>query len=127
MPLPPNSNRVIYGYSLQNNRYWDCDVDPIPNKKNSNKENGLSFNKDNTPLSFRILITYSFDDDFDNKKTFESSAFLKHFSNWHVDKFFNEENYRQCEDDRYEEYRKVLIDHSPLMYYVKYRRPVSGH
>ena len=127
LPLPPNSNRVIYGYSLQNNRYWDCDVDPIPNKKNSNKENGLSFNKDNTPLSFRILITYSFDDDFDNKKTFESSAFLKHFSNWHVDKFFNEENYRQCEDDRYEEYRKVLIDHSPLMYYVKYRRPVSGH
>jgi len=127
LPLPPNSNRVIYGYSLQNNRYWDCDVNPTPNKKNSNRENGLSFNKDNTPLSFRILITYSFDDDFDNKKTFESSAFLKHFSNWHADKFFNEGNYRQCEDDTYEEYRKVPIDHSPLMYYVKYRRPLGGH
>ena len=127
LPLPPNSHRVIYGYSLQNNRYWDCDVDPTPKKKNSNKENGLTFNKDNTPLNIRVLITYSFDDKFENKKTFESSAFLKHFSNWHADKFFNGEFYKLCENDLNQEYRKVPVDHTPLGYYVKYLRPVSKY
>jgi hypothetical protein len=127
LALPPNTTRVIYGPDLDVYRHWDCNVNPIPSRKESNRENGVSFTKDNTPLNIGVLITYSYEDDFSDKKTFETSAFLNHFSNWSPNEFIISENYKDCEEDRYELYRKVFIDHSPLMYYIKYPRPYGGH
>ena len=127
LPLPPNTTRVIYGPDLDGNRLWNCNVDPIPSRKKSNRQNGVSFTKDNTPLNVGVLITYSYEDDFSDKKTFETSAFLNHFSNWSPNEFIIAENYKDCEEDRYELYREVFIDHSPLMYYIKYTRPTGAH
>ena len=125
--LPPNSNRVISGYSLQNNRFSDCDVKSTPFRKESNRDNGISFNVDNTPLDFRILLTYSFQDNFNDKKIFESSAFVKHFSNWLSNDFIIYKDFKECENDRYVESKSYFKEYSPLMYYIKYTNPVGKH
>ena len=118
--IPPNSSRAIPGYNLQNARYWDCDVLAKPSNRKSTRENGISFTEDNTPLEFRIFITYSFYENFNEKNTFESSAFLKYFSNWNSTQFIEEKSYKECEKNNWYKIRNEAVISSPLMYYIKY-------
>jgi len=120
--IPSNSYKKIFGYSLQNFRFYDCDVKGFPSNKNSNLENGISFNKENTPLEFRIFITYSFDEDFTDKKIYEATAYLSRFSNWSSAKFMKEEKYMECEGNAFFNYRNTTDLYSPLRYYKRYNK-----
>tara|TARA_B100000902_G_scaffold396502_1_gene457676 strand:+ start:1298 stop:2143 length:846 start_codon:yes stop_codon:yes gene_type:complete len=123
LPIPSKSIRRINGYNLQTLKYFDCNVNESPNKKNSNRTNGISFNDKNTPLDIKILITYSFNEDFNDKKTIESSAYVKHYSNWASNEFIISKMYKDCEKDRYYKYKDVFNEYSPFMYYIRYPRP----
>ena len=120
--IPSNSYKNIPGYSLQNFRFYDCDVRAYPSKKKSNLENGISFNKENTPLEFRIFITYSFDEDFTDKKVYEATGYISRFSNWNRKKFMKEEKYYECEGDNYLQFRNTTDLYSPLRYYKRYNK-----
>ena len=122
LPIPPNSYRKINGYTIQYNRLRDCNVDIKPSKKKSNKENGVVYDKEDTPMNLNILITYAFEEDFKNKKSFEISTFIKHFSNWHEDAFIVSEKYKECEDDIFKKNRDIYVNYSPLMWFHKYRK-----
>ena len=119
--LHPQSYRDIDGVYLQGNRFKDCDVlDRVSNKK-SNIENGISYTKENSPLNVRIIITYSFDENFEDKKTYEVDAYVKRFSNWSKAEFIQNIEYKECEDDRDFKYRNVTEWYSPMRYYKRYK------
>ena len=83
----------------------------------------MSFTKENSPLKVRILIVYSFDENFNDKKTYELDAYVKRFSNWNTNEFTREERYKRCEDDNYYKFRNVTETYSPMRYYIKYNLP----
>jgi hypothetical protein len=118
--LHPQSYRNIDGIYLQDSRFWDCDVLAKQTDKTSNIENGLSYTKENSPLNVRIIITYSFDVNFENKKTYKLDTYVNRFSNWSENSFFTEEKYRECERVYYK-YRNVTEWYSPMNYYKKYK------
>jgi len=118
--IPPKSKRVIPGYILHGYRFWDCDIDPTPNRKKSREGNGLNFSKEDSPLKFRFYITYSFDEDFKSKNVFESSAYVKSISNWAKSAFLIEKSYKQCKDDTWPKNRTIAPNHSPMNFYIKY-------
>jgi hypothetical protein len=119
--LHPQSYRNIVGIYLQGSRFRDCDVLAKVSNKKSNIENGISYTKENSPLNVRIIITYSFDENFEDKKTYEVDAYVNRFSNWSEKKFITEEAYKVCEDDRLYEYRNVTEWYSPMRYYKRYK------
>jgi len=118
--LHPQSYRNIDGIYLRGSRFWDCDVLARVSDKKSNIDNGISYTKENTPLTLRIIITYSFDENFDDKKTYELDAYVNRFSNWSEKEFIKEEKYKKCENDRYYQYRNITELYSPMRYYKKY-------
>jgi|TARA_B110000240_G_scaffold175431_1_gene202643 hypothetical protein len=118
--LHPQSFRNIDGIYLRGSRFWDCDVLARVSNKKSNIDNGISYTKENTPLNLRIIITYSFDENFDDKKTYELDAYVNRFSNWSEKEFIKEEQYKKCEDDKYYQYRNITELYSPMRYYKRY-------
>ena len=118
--LQPQSYRIIDGIYLQSGRFWDCDVVARVSSSQTNIENGISYPKEASPLSIRIIITYSYDENFKDKKTYELDAYVNRFSNWNKNKFIKQKAYKKCESDRYFEYRNVTETYSPMRYYIKY-------
>ena len=92
-------------------------MDEDPSAKNSHIGNGLSYTKENTPLDFRISITYAFSEDFSDKLTYDVTGYVSQFSNWKETVFITEEKYKECEDDNFSKYRNIAPWHSPLRYY----------
>ena len=119
--LHPQSYRNIDGIYLRGSRFWDCDVLARVSNKKSNMANGISYTKENSPLNVRIIITYSFDENFDDKKTYEVDAYVNRFSNWNVGKFITTEKYKVCEDDKSYKIRNVTELYSPMRYYKRYK------
>lgn len=118
--LHPQSYRNIDGVYLQESRFKSCDVLANVTNKKSNIENGISYTKENSPLNIRIIITYSFDESFEDKKIYELDAYINRFSNWTESKFITEEEYKECENDRRGKYRDVTEWYSPMNFYKKY-------
>ena len=119
--LHPQSYRNIDGIYLQGSRFWDCDVSAKVSNKKSNIENGISYTKENSPLNVRIVITYSFVENFENKKTYEVDAYVNRFSNWSDEEFITEEEYKECKGDNFYKYRNVTELYSPMRYYKRYK------
>ena len=119
--LHPQSYRNVDGIYLQGSRFWDCDVSSQVSNKESNIRNGISYTKENSPLKVRIVITYSFDENFEDKKTYEVDAFVNRFSNWKENEFIKKEKYKECEDDHFYEWQNVTELYSPMRYYKKYK------
>lgn len=119
--LHPQSYRNIDGIYLRGSRFWDCDVLARVSNKKSNMANGISYTKENSPLNVRIIITYSFDENFDDKKTYEVDAYVNRFSNWNEGKFITTEKYKVCEDDKSYKIRNVTELYSPMRYYKRYK------
>lgn len=124
--LHPNSYKNISGFNIQDYIFSNCDVDEHPNNSNSNLDNGLSFTSDDSPLKIRLIVTYSFDEDFKNKLKYEADAFVSRFSNWNGKRFIQKELFYQCEEGTqnrgYGTMRYVTDNYSPFRYYKKYNK-----
>jgi hypothetical protein len=119
--LHPQSYRNIDGVYLQGNRFRNCDALDIVSNKKSNIDNGISYTKENTPLNLRIIITYSFDENFEDKKTYELDAYVNRFSNWSSSRFFIEIWDEECGIEvGYPQ--KVTEWYSPMRYYNSYKK-----
>ena len=119
--LPPSSSRYIYGPDLQSYVTKDCDLDEYPSKKKSNFENGLSYTNENSPLKFRVFITYAFDEQFSDKKTYSITGYVNRISNWHPSAFITNQNYKECDKEMYKT-KEVVVWSSPSRYYISYIR-----
>jgi len=115
--LSPNSSRDIYGPDLQSYVFSDCDMVEYPSKKKSDLDNGFSYTNENSPLKFRIFITYGFNEQFSDKKTYSITGYVNRISNWHSDAFITYKKYEECDKVKW---GSVVEWRSPSRYYVRY-------
>lgn len=116
--IPPNSARIIYGLRLQDFIFSHDNVDEVPTKRKSNLENGISFNKEDSPLKFSVFITYDFDENFKTRKTFSADAYVSRFSNWSPSSFIKSNNAYKGEQNY--KNRDVSEFYSSFRYFKKY-------
>ena len=119
--LPPNSSRNIYGPDLQSYVVSDCDLAEYPSIKKSALENGVSYTNENSPLKFRVFITYAFNEQFSDKKTYSITGHVNRISSWNPSAFITNEKYKECDKGMYKN-RSVIEWRSPSRYYVSYRK-----
>jgi hypothetical protein len=93
--LAPNSYRSMYSPNLQSTVFSDCDLEKYPTVKESNSKNGFSYTLDNTPLEFRIFVTYALDENFSDKKTFLVTGYVNKVSNWNTGAFISKKKYKE--------------------------------
>ena len=122
LAIHPSTSRKIHGINLQSGIFRDCDIDNKVSSKKSNIENGLTFDKNDTPLKVKIIVRYSKDENFNDIKTYELETYVFRFSNWNSKAFVKQEKFIECDDDiSYYSYKNVTEWYSPMRYYVKYR------
>ena len=119
--LPPTSSRYIYGPDLQSYVTKDCDLVEYPSIKKSVLDNGFSYTNENTPLEFRVFITYAFNEQFADKKTYSITGYVNRISNWHPSAFKTTEKYKECDKGMYKT-RSVVEWRSPSRYYISYKK-----
>ena len=119
--LPPNSSRDIYGPALQSYVFADCDLVEYPSIKKSTLDNGFSYTNENSPLNFRVFITYAFNENFSDKKTYSITGYVNRVSNWNASAFITDERYKECDKGRYQT-KEVIKWRSPSRYYVSYKK-----
>jgi hypothetical protein len=117
--LAPNSSRDIYGPDLQSYVFSDCDLVKYPTKKESALNNGFSYTKEDSPLKFRVFLTYGFNEQFSDKKTYTITGYVNRISNWHTNSFFTDQKYKDCDKGIYKS-RSITEWYSPSRYYVTY-------
>ena len=111
--IPPQTRKTITGFSIKNNIYRSCDLLLNPTKKDPNY---LTFTKDNTPLFFGNLITYSLGD---------SKSLIRVNNEFYVSKITNFDNITHYVDDvicgKKQNYRvKVFKESGPDQFYIWY-------
>ncbi len=118
--LPPTSSRYIYGPDLQSYVTKDCDLAEYPSIKKSALGNGFSYTNENSPLKFRVFITYAFNEQFSDKKTYTITGYVNRISNWNPNAFITTEKYKEC-DGMYKT-RSVTELRSPSRYFISYEK-----
>jgi hypothetical protein len=119
--LPANSSRDIYGPDLQSYVISDCDLVEYPSIKKSDLDNGLSYTNENSPLNFRVFITYAFNEQFSDKKTYSITGYINRISNWNPNAFITNQRYKECDKGMYKN-KEVIEWRSPSRYYVSYKK-----
>ena len=119
--LPPSSSRDIYGPGLQSYVVSDCDLVEYPSIKKSTLDNGFSYTNENSPLNFRVFITYAFNEQFSDKKTYSITGYVNRVSNWNPSAFITNEKYKECDKGMYQT-KEVIKWRSPSRYYVSYKK-----
>lgn len=119
--LAPSSSRNIYSPNLQSNVFSACDLVEYPSINKSALDNGFSYTNENTPLKFRVFITYAFNEQFSDKKTYSITGYVNRVSNWNPSAFYTNERYKECDKGMYKN-RAVNEWRSPSRYYVSYEK-----
>lgn len=76
LSIPPKSSKVISGYAISKGLLLDCDLNKYP--ANSAK---LTFNEDNSPLTFANYITYFVGEEQENK-VIENKFYIAEVANY---------------------------------------------
>jgi hypothetical protein len=119
--LPASSSRDIYGPDLQSYVFSDCDLVEYPSIKKSALDNGFSYTNENSPLKFRVFITYAFNEQFSDKKTYSITGYVNRISNWNPSAFITNKKYKECDKGMFKT-KPVIEWSSPSRYYVSYKR-----
>ncbi|HOK37052.1 MAG TPA: hypothetical protein P5538_00360 [Bacteroidales bacterium] len=115
--LPPHSKKIIQGFELQQQPIRDCRLYRFPKKT---EITSIEFDKENSPITFRNRICYSFKEDFTVSKYIEDSFYIKKITNLPSTEFEKQEFMVFCGDST--DYR---VKYYPLMkpnsYYILYK------
>ncbi len=76
LSIPPKSSKVVSGYAISKGLILDCDLNKYP--ANSSK---LTFNEENSPLTFANYITYSVGEQQENK-VIENKFYIAEVANY---------------------------------------------
>ncbi len=74
--IPPKAARLVSLYSIQENLFYDCDLNAYPNKSEH-----LTYSADNSPLTFANYITYSVGDS-ENTQAIENQFYISEVANY---------------------------------------------
>jgi len=92
--IPPASGKLIPSYKLNSGIIQDCDYAILP--KNGQSEI-MKFNKDNSPLLYRNILTYSFSEDFNEAFIINNDFWMSELVNVQDTEFKISEEVFECE------------------------------
>ncbi len=115
--IPPKSAKVIKGFNILDVVYKDCDNAKENYPKTSSTL--ITYNQDNSPLTFRNRIAYSFNENGSEEKYIDHNFWIASFQNFAEKEAFTEIKYMKCEAT-YQEKAKVFTMGTPYKFYNKY-------
>ena len=115
--VPSHSSRYIKGFNISDYVYKDCERrnENYPPKSSSL----LKFSQENSPLTFRNLIAYSFYDDSSSVKYLDHSFYISSLQNYSETAILIEETSRECES-QIQIHKKVFTVFAPNKFYNIY-------
>ncbi len=76
LSIPPKTARVVALYSIQEDLFYDCDLNAYPEK-----EERLTYSADNSPLTFANYITYAVGDS-GNAQSIDNQFYISEIANY---------------------------------------------
>ena len=117
--VPSHSSRYIKGFNISDYVYKDCERkdENYPSKSSSL----LRYSQENSPLTFRNLIAYSFFDDASSVKYLNHAFYISSLQNYSEKAILTRETSRECET-QIQVRKKVFKTFAPNKFYNTYSR-----
>ena len=113
--IPPKSSKTITEFDIKSSVYRSCDLYRIPAVK---KPHGVSFNMDNSPLTFGNRITYSIGKNEEVVRV-NNEFYVSKISNYSELDFVRMEYVEECGKKTYEQVR-VFNETGPNQFFIPY-------
>ena len=117
--IPPGSSKILGEYNLLNSRVKDCDLKKTPNVKE--KLDSVQFSKENTPLNFKNMVTYTVSGS-EGKKQVSSTFYVTKIMNMLPEEFFFRDHYIGCNGRKSLTTYEFMKYDKPNNFYVRYSR-----
>lgn len=115
--IPAKSSKFIKEYRISDRLIKSCNQNQAyPNKKSD----PVYFTKEDTPLSFKNRISYSFNKDGENLKQVENEFWVSEVINYTEKEALEKKEYKECEKD-YAEIIYVFKMASPKKFYNSFK------
>ena len=114
--IPPKSSKIITEFDIKNSIYRSCDIYRNPGRKD---QHSISFNKENSPLTFGNRIAYSVGN-ADNIIRVENEFYVSKISNYSSLDITRLERVEECGKKKDREVR-VFKESGPNQFYIQYR------
>lgn len=118
--VPPNSSKVLGEYNLLKFRIKDCDLKKTPTYKE--KIDSVVFSKENSPLIFDNVISYSILGNTSERFTLKHSFYVNKIMNMLYDEFFVRDYYIGCNGKQSLSTYDFMRYEQPNSFYIKYSR-----
>ena len=119
--IPAKSGKIVDGFSLKYSPYRDCDLYRFPSKKEINKKN---FTQENTPLKYKNIITYGFDEKEPASITIEHNFWVSEIANYAKNSFISYDYYEYCGHKLLEKLGYYLYE-SPSNFFIEYTKTME--
>jgi hypothetical protein len=115
--IPPKSAKFIRGFNLSDHIYKDCDnsAQNYPKKTSSI----VSYTKEDTPLSFRNRIAYTFNDQSSDVNYVEHEFWLSSLQNYSGKAAIMKQKIEECET-KVKKVQRNFTMYSPNKFYNRY-------
>lgn len=120
--IPAHSSKFIKEYSISDRLIRNCNKRQAYPKK---KSTPVSFTKEDTPLSFKNRISYSYHNDETNLKHVENEFWVSEMINYTEKEALEKKEYAECEGD-YAEIIYVFKMASPKKFYNSFKGVSKG-
>jgi hypothetical protein len=114
--IPPFSGKKFHGFELSPRIISSCDYEIYPAKEESFT---MTFSKSDTPLKFRNIVSYSFDESFESTLHIEDDFWVKEITNYPRKRFFKDVKMFECGTNE-KIYRRVYNFKSAGRFYKAY-------
>lgn len=115
--VPPKSSKFVRGFNLSDHIYKDCDNSNENYPKSSSSI--VRYTKDDTPLSFRNRIAYTFNNQSSDVNYIEHQFWLSSLQNFSEKAAISKQKVEECETNARKVQRSFTM-YSPNKFYNKY-------
>jgi hypothetical protein len=117
--IPPKAGKVVDGFIITSVPYRDCDLYRFPGRK---EKTSKKFTPENSPLKFKNLITYGFNENVQNGVTIELNYYVSEITNFFEDNFVTPRQKEYCgQKSLQKEYVYNYWD--PQCFFIQYKKP----
>ena len=115
--VPPASSKFIRGFNICDKVYKDCEEVRFNYPKKTSPE--VHYTEATTPLSFRNLIAYTFDDDEKDIHYLDHSFWMSSLQNYSYKSAVSKEKVEECESNQATK-QKMFTMAAPDKFYNRY-------
>lgn len=119
--IPPKSSKIITEFDIMNSIYRSCDIYRNPGKKDPHS---VTFNKENTPLTFGNKIAYTIGNEKELIRV-ENEFYVSKISNYSSSDITQIEYIEECGKKKNQQVR-VFKESGPNQFYIQYNLVNDG-